>query len=95
MEPIRTLFDHAVSPREPILPSELRRDYDGDLQFSPALEERPHVIGNFVSTLDGVVSYEIPGHVGGGEISGHDEADRFIMGLLRASADAVVGCLDS
>src|ERR1035438_6403929 len=90
MEPIRTLFDHAVSPGEPILPSELGRDYDADLRFSRALEERPHVIGNFVSTLDGVVSYEIPGHAGGGEISGHDEADRFIMGLLRASADAVM-----
>ena len=90
MEPIRTLFDHAGSPGEPILPSELRRYYDGDLRFSPALEERPHVIGNFVSTLDGVVSYAIPGHAGGGEISGHDEADRFIMGLLRASADAVM-----
>jgi riboflavin biosynthesis pyrimidine reductase len=90
MEPIRTLFDHAGSPGEPILPSELRRYYDGDLRFSPALEERPHVIGNFVSTLDGVVSYAIPGHSGGGEISGHDKADRFIMGLLRASADAVM-----
>ena len=90
MEPIRTLFDHAVSPGDPISPSELRRYYDGDLQFSSALEERPHVIGNFVSTLDGVVSYAIPGQAGGGQISGHDEADRFIMGLLRASADAVM-----
>lgn len=90
MEPIRTLLDHAMSPGEPILPSELHRYYDGDLRFSAALEDRPYVIGNFVSTLDGVVSYEIPGHAGGGEISGHNEADRFIMGLLRASADAIM-----
>ncbi len=55
-----------------------------------AFEERPYVIGNFVSTLDGVVSYLVPGHAGGGDISGHNEADRFIMGLLRASADAVI-----
>jgi riboflavin biosynthesis pyrimidine reductase len=48
------------------------------------------VIGNFVSTLDGVVSYEIAGQSGGGDISGFDESDRFIMGLLRASADAVM-----
>ena len=48
------------------------------------------MIGNFVSTLDGIVSFLIPGKEGGGEISGHDEADRFIMGLLRASADAVM-----
>jgi riboflavin biosynthesis pyrimidine reductase len=48
------------------------------------------VIANFVSTLDGVVSYGIPGESGGGEISGFDQADRFLMGLLRASADAVM-----
>jgi riboflavin biosynthesis pyrimidine reductase len=48
------------------------------------------VIGNFVSTVDGVVSYEIGGKSGGGTISGFDESDRFIMGLLRASADAVM-----
>ena len=48
------------------------------------------MIGNFVSTLDGVVSFEIPGKSGGGEISGFNAADRFIMGLLRASADAIV-----
>jgi riboflavin biosynthesis pyrimidine reductase len=48
------------------------------------------VIGNFVSTVDGVVSYEIAGKSGGGDISGFDESDRFIMGLLRASADAVM-----
>jgi riboflavin biosynthesis pyrimidine reductase len=90
MEPIRTLFDHAASRAEPVLPPELRRSYDGDLRFSPALPDRPHVIGNFVSTLDGVVSFEIPGQAGGGEISGHNAADRFIMGLLRASADAVM-----
>jgi riboflavin biosynthesis pyrimidine reductase len=48
------------------------------------------VIGNFVSTLDGVVSFATPGKSGGGDISGFNEGDRFIMGLLRASADAVM-----
>jgi riboflavin biosynthesis pyrimidine reductase len=48
------------------------------------------VIANFVSTLDGVVSYEIKGESSGSTISGSDAADRFIMGLLRASADAIV-----
>ena len=37
-----------------------------------------------------MVSFEIPGKSGGGDISGFNEADRFIMGLLRASVDAVV-----
>jgi riboflavin biosynthesis pyrimidine reductase len=43
-----------------------------------------------VSTLDGVISFELPGQSGGGTISGSDEADRFVMGLLRASVDAIV-----
>jgi riboflavin biosynthesis pyrimidine reductase len=48
------------------------------------------VIANFVSTLDGVVSFAIKGKSGGSTISGSNPADRFIMGLLRASADAVM-----
>jgi len=51
---------------------------------------RPFVISNFVSTLDGVVSYEIKGKSGGSTISASEPGDRFIMGLLRASADAVI-----
>jgi riboflavin biosynthesis pyrimidine reductase len=67
----------------------LKKLYDGDLHL-PSRDDRPYVVGNFVSSLDGVVSFEIPGKSGGGEISGFDKADRFIMGLLRASADAVM-----
>lgn len=74
----------------PVLPTALRQLYGGDLAFPVAPKARPYVIANFVSTLDGVVSYAIPGKSGGGEISGFDEADRFTMGLLRASADAVI-----
>src|SRR6185436_17591306 len=43
-----------------------------------------------VQTLDGVVSYAIRGRSGGGEISGFDATDRFVMGLLRSCADAVM-----
>jgi riboflavin biosynthesis pyrimidine reductase len=89
MEQITTLFDRDHALRDKVLPGGLRNLYSGDLQF-PADPEQIYVIGNFVATLDGVVSYEIPGRSGGGEISGHNEADRFIMGLLRASADAIV-----
>lgn len=91
MLPIRTLLDQARGADPPALPPDLQRHYDGDLHFPIGSKERPYVIGNFVSTLDGVVSYKIPGHAGGGEISGHDEADRFIMGLLRASAGSTGG----
>jgi riboflavin biosynthesis pyrimidine reductase len=49
-----------------------------------------HVFSNFVSTLDGVVSLQVKGHSGGGDISGFSSQDRMVMGLLRAAADAVV-----
>ena len=91
MEPIRTLF--AARPTEPseiVLPEGLRGRYDGDLSFPPAPQERPYCITNFVSTLDGVVSFNIPGQSEGAQISKSNEEDRFIMGLLRASADAVL-----
>jgi riboflavin biosynthesis pyrimidine reductase len=91
MEPIRTLFttEPAESSRS-VLPDRLRAKYDGDLSFPAAPEERPYLIANFVSTLDGVVSFNLPGQSEGAQISGSNEEDRFIMGLLRASADAVV-----
>lgn len=90
MEPIRTLFERDSSRRRAVLPEGLRAVYDGDLRFPSAPRGRPYVIANFVSTLDGVVSFNMPGQMQGKEISGADEGDRFIMGLLRASADAVI-----
>jgi riboflavin biosynthesis pyrimidine reductase len=91
MEPIRTLF--ATQPIEPlagVLPEGLRAIYEGDLSFPPAPEGRPYCIANFVSTLDGVVSFSLPGQSDGAQISNSNQEDRFIMGLLRASVDAVL-----
>jgi riboflavin biosynthesis pyrimidine reductase len=91
MEPIRTLF--ATQPTEiseTVLPEGLRARYDGNLSFPPAPGERPYCIANFVSTLDGVVSFNLPGQSEGAQISNWNEEDRFLMGLLRASADAIV-----
>jgi riboflavin biosynthesis pyrimidine reductase len=84
------LIDRGEAPEPSVLPRELRIAYGGDLRFPPTGPQRPYVIGNFVSTVDGVVSYQIAGQSGGGDISGLDGPDRFIMGLLRASADAVM-----
>jgi riboflavin biosynthesis pyrimidine reductase len=89
MKPITTLLDRGNTLGNPVLPEELAILYGGDLRFS-AHDDRPYVIGNFVSTVDGVVSFELPGKSGGGDISGFNEPDRFIMGLLRASADAAI-----
>jgi riboflavin biosynthesis pyrimidine reductase len=91
MEPIRTLFAaRPTQPSEVVLPEGLRARYDGNLSFPLAPQERPYCIANFVSTLDGVVSFNLPGQSEGAQISKSNEEDRFIMGLLRASADAVL-----
>ena len=90
MTPIRTLVDRDQNKLKPGLPPGLRDLYDGDLHFQASPAERPFVFANFVSTLDGVVSYAIKGQASGSVISGSDPADRFIMGLLRASADAIM-----
>jgi riboflavin biosynthesis pyrimidine reductase len=90
MEPVRTVVERDPQPAKPVLPPALRELYNGDLDFPTGPGRRPHVIANFVSTLDGVISYQIQGSSGGSTISGSDTADRFIMGLLRASVDAVM-----
>lgn len=71
------------------LPAALRAMYGGDLTIA-LRSDRPTVVANFVSTLDGVVAIDPSGRTGGGEISGFAEADRFVMALLRAVADAVI-----
>src|SRR5918912_4563 len=83
----RQLFDAASGDEVP-LPPELSIVY-GALRL-PRYADRAHVISNFVTTLDGVTSWNEPGQSGGGEISGFNAHDRLVMGLLRAVADAVV-----
>jgi riboflavin biosynthesis pyrimidine reductase len=87
LEPLQELW-HATAGDDLPLPTELARLY-GRLRL-PRPSSRPLVVGNFVASLDGVVSLGIPGQAGGGEISGFNPHDRMVMGLLRAAADAVV-----
>ena len=84
---MQSLFDTPEGQELP-LPAELAHVY-GDLRM-PSHPDRPHVVGNFVTTLDGVVSLGLPGRADGRPISGSNEHDRLVMGLLRAVADAVV-----
>ena len=66
------------------LPESLRSWYGGPLAFT-----EPRVVANFVATIDGVVA--IPGLTQSNKlISADSEADRFVMGLLRAFADTVL-----
>jgi riboflavin biosynthesis pyrimidine reductase len=87
LAPLQDLFDATTGDDLP-LPCALASLY-GRLRL-PRQGARPHVIGNFVTSLDGVVSLGVPGKAGGGEISGFNPHDRMVMGLLRAAADAVV-----
>ncbi|HET9918490.1 MAG TPA: dihydrofolate reductase family protein [Ktedonobacteraceae bacterium] len=85
--PLETLYQ-ATPGNELPLPPELAAFY-GRLSF-PLHAGRPYVFANFVSTLDGVITLNIPGHMGGGDISGFNKQDRVVMGLLRSIADAII-----
>ena len=91
--PIELLWDAGSSSRGPRrggeLPTELAARFGADLVI-PLHPGRSTVIANFVSTLDGVVALDRTGATGGREVSGAFEPDRFVMGLLRATADAVL-----
>jgi riboflavin biosynthesis pyrimidine reductase len=66
------------------LPATLAQAHDGDLGFPS-----PRLYANFVASVDGVVA--VPGDRESGQvISGSNPADKLMMGLLRACADAVV-----
>lgn len=70
------------------LPPALAARYGPRLAI-PLRPDRPTIVANFVASLDGVVALG-DGSGGGGEISGWFEPDRFVMGLLRSLADAIV-----
>lgn len=52
--------------------------------------EDPYVYVNFVVSRDGRVSFAEPGHNSGADVSDFDPRDQWLMGLLRARADAVM-----
>ena len=86
-----TAFEELFSQKYELvmpLPPELATIY-GHLSF-PGLEKKPYVIGNFVSTIDGVVTLNVPGHNASAEISGSNILDHILMGILRAIADAII-----
>jgi riboflavin biosynthesis pyrimidine reductase len=84
LEPLELLYEEAGQPRFG-LPPALATAYGGDLGFTP-----PCVFANFVASIDGVVALGPEYPSSGSAISGREPADRFVMGLLRACADAVL-----
>src|SRR6516162_4125246 len=87
LAPLESLYEVDQGNALP-LPPELASVYDR-LAFPPH-PGRPYVIGNFVMSLDGVTSLLVPGQAGGGPIGGFNPHDHLLMGLLRATADAVI-----
>ncbi len=83
LEPLTLLEEQPGLPQLD-LPRELSRLYGGGLGF-----DGPRVLANFVSTIDGVVA--MPDlERSNALVSDESEADRFVMGLLRAVTDVVV-----
>jgi riboflavin biosynthesis pyrimidine reductase len=80
---IELLWEEAGLPDRP-LPETLRDLYGGRFGF-----EGPRLYTNFVETIDGVVA--IPElEKSNALIADESDDDRFVMGLLRASADVVI-----
>ena len=80
---LELLFEEASSDGLPLW-SELEVAYGGPLSMADAI-----VYGNFVESIDGIAA--IPGvQKSSAVISGGAPADRLVMALLRAAADAIV-----
>jgi riboflavin biosynthesis pyrimidine reductase len=90
---IEPVWEATAPPDLPVrggrLPAALAARYAADLAI-PLRTDRPTMVANFVSTLDGVVAFDPGGPGGGRAVSGDFEPDRFLMGLLRATADAIL-----
>jgi riboflavin biosynthesis pyrimidine reductase len=80
--PLEVLFD--VAGGDTGLPARLEERYGGPLNLATDV-----VYSNFVASVDGIVAIHDV-RASSAVISGGYDADRFVMALLRASADAVV-----
>jgi riboflavin biosynthesis pyrimidine reductase len=82
--PLETLFEDPGLTIRP-LPEGLRALYGGNLDLPS-----PCLYANFVASIDGVAALGPEHPSSGSAISGREPADRFVMGLLRAFASAVL-----
>lgn len=81
---LETLFDRSEGTAVPTA-GRLETLYGGPLR----LRERC-VFANFVSTIDGIVSFDVPGQDQAKQVSRGYAGDLLMLGLLRAVADAVI-----
>ena len=82
---LEVLFESARVGVRMGLPAALESAYGSDLWLPPEC-----VVANFVESVDGVVAFSDAGRESGAIVSGGSAPDRFLMGLLRACADAVL-----
>lgn len=89
LAPFEVLFDSSLEPppHSLVLTEPLRQTYGSDWVI-PA--DTRYCYSNFALSRDGRVSFSEPGHMGGGDVSGFNPHDQWLMALLRARADAVV-----
>jgi riboflavin biosynthesis pyrimidine reductase len=85
IEAFQCLFDDSSAPV--CLPDYIRQIYQGDWIIP---NKKPYIYSNFVISRDGRISFNEPGHLGGGDVSGFNIHDRWLMALLRARANAVI-----
>jgi len=85
--PFTVLFDHPDAEGLPLPPDAASHYLPWHI---PRMLERPWVYVNFVASHDGRVSFNLPDAMGGGAISDFNPNDQWLMGLLRARADAVI-----
>jgi riboflavin biosynthesis pyrimidine reductase len=69
-------------------PLAAEQPYGGPLEFPE--HPRPYVVVNFVASIDGVASLGITDGTDSTKLSGSSRADRYLMALLRASADVLL-----
>ncbi len=90
-EPLLTLYDPTAIPGgDPALIPALQSLYGGDLRLPAPPEGRALCIANFVTSLDGIVSFNLPRAETGNEVSGGSAIDHVVMGILRSLADVVI-----
>jgi len=88
--PFQLLFDDESAADGRIsLPDAFRQIYGSDWQI-PTVEGRPYTFSNFAQSRDGRISFAERGIASGGEVTGFNVHDRWLMGLLRARADAII-----
>jgi riboflavin biosynthesis pyrimidine reductase len=87
--PFELFLDTENPENQQGLPDAFRDVYQGDWLL-PDSSRGVYCYSNFVMSHDGRVSFNTPGHEGGGDISDFNPHDQWLMGLLRARADAVI-----